>query len=874
MSLPAGNSSTRAIGRRDFLKISALASATAAATGSGLPAGAATVPPADHLPTADNSVRAFGGPYRGKQLDRVAFPLGGIGSGMICLEGTGSLSHASLLHQPDVFNEPCAFAAISISGAQRIARVLEGPVPTWKFFGQPGTARGGEGKPYGLPRLAAATFRARFPFAEIDFIDEQLPLDVRLVGWSPFTPPDADDSSLPVAALEYVFTNRTSAPVEAVFSFHAADFLTESDKSAREVRRVPGGFVLRALPPPESPWLEGSFAACVDETDARVDAAWFRGRFRDWLPMVWNHVESGACPDQPPHATGAPSRGASLYVPLRIAPGASRTVVLRLGWHAPRSKLRTDRIMVLAPGVPYDETRCYQPWYAQRYRDIDAVLADWRQRYGELRSASERFAACLHDTTLPPEILEAVTANLAILKSPTLLREHEGRLWSWEGCKDESGSCAGSCTHVWNYAQAIAHLFPSLERSLRESEFGPSQDEHGRQNFRTSLPIREPEATSVAAADGQLGGIMKFHRDWRISGDTGWLRRWWPRVRQSLDYCVATWDPEGKGLIEEPHHNTYDIELWGPDSMATTIYLGALSAAIEIGRALGEDTSRYLRLLAAGREKCRTVLFNGEYLQQQIEWANLRAKNPAEAAHGKVTISPEWLALVEQGGPLHQYGPGCLADGVIGAWFARVSGLGEVVDADLVTSHLRAVYRHNLRRDLSDHANPQRPTYALGHEGGLLLCTWPRGGKPPLAFPYSDEVWTGIEYQVASHLIMTGHVAEGLDVVRLCRARYDGRVRNPFNEYECGHWYGRALSSYALLQAMSGGRYDAVTQVMHLKPPCAGDFRAFIATATGFGLVGVRDGQPFFDVRSGHIAVRDIAYTPASGGIRFSSLST
>jgi hypothetical protein len=872
VSLPPAASGARALGRRDFLKMSALAGAAAA--GSVVPARAASAPATSAATDPSAPGRAFGAPYQGRQLDRVAFPLGGIGSGMICIEGAGSLSHASLRHHPDVFNEPCAFAAISIAGPQRLARVLEGPVPTWKFFGSPGTARGGEGKPYGLPRLATATFRARFPFAEIDFTDEQLPLGVRLVAWSPFTPPDADDSSLPVAALEYEFVNHTGAPVEAVFSFHAADFFTASDKSAREVRRVPGGFVLRAVPPADAPWLEASFAACVDEPDARVDAAWFRGRFRDWLPMVWNHVESGACPDQPPHATGAPSRGASLYVPLRLASRARRTITLRLGWHAPRSKLRTDRIHVLAPPAPYEESGCYQPWYAQRYRDIDAVLADWRQRYGELRFASERFAECLHDTTLPPEVLEAVTANLAILKSPTLLREQAGRLWAWEGCKDDSGSCAGSCTHVWNYAQAIAHLFPSLERSLRESEFGSSQDEHGRQNFRTSLPIRPPEEATVAAADGQLGGIMKFYRDWRISGDADWLRRWWPRVRQSLDYCIATWDPEGKGLVEEPHHNTYDIELWGPDSMATTIYLGALSAAIEIARALGEDAARYTQLLAAGREKLRTVLFNGEYLHQRVEWKNLRAKNPAEAAHGQVTVSPEWRALVEQSGPLHQYGPGCLADGVIGAWFASVCGVGDVADANLITSHLRAVYRHNLRRDLSDHANPQRPTYAVGREGGLLLCTWPRGDKPPLAFPYSDEVWTGIEYQVASHLIMTGQVAEGLDVVRLCRARYDGRVRNPFNEYECGHWYGRALSSYALLQAMSGARYDAVTQVLHLQPPCTGDFRAFLSTATGFGSVGVRDGRPFLDVRAGRIPLREIAYTPAAGGPRFSSLSS
>ena len=87
-------------------------------------------------------------------------------------------------------------------------------------------------------------------------------------------------------------------------------------------------------------------------------------------------------------------------------------------------------------------------------------------------------------------------------------------------------------------------------------------------------------------------------------------------------------------------------------------------------------------------------------------------------------------------------------------------------------------------------------------------------------------------------------------------------MRNPFDEYECGHWYARALSSYALLQGWSGARYDAVEKVLHLAPPHAGDFRCFLATARGYGTVGVRGGQPFLDVRSGVIEVTKINYVP------------
>jgi len=178
------------------------------------------------------------------------------------------------------------------------------------------------------------------------------------------------------------------------------------------------------------------------------------------------------------------------------------------------------------------------------------------------------------------------------------------------------------------------------------------------------------------------------------------------------------------------------------------------------------------------------------------------------------------------------------------------------VDQTKIQNHLKSVYKYNLKRDLSDHANVQRPSYAAGDDGGLLLCTWPRGNKPLLPFVYSDEVWTGIEYQVASHLVLQGLVDEGLEIVRVCRDRYDGSVRNPFNEYECGHWYARAMSSYGLIQALTGVRYDAVDKSLTIDSRVGKDFRAFLSTETGFATVGLESGKPFIDVKHGDIWIK------------------
>ncbi|KAF0093057.1 MAG: hypothetical protein E1N59_3186 [Puniceicoccaceae bacterium 5H] len=794
--------------------------------------------------------------YSGRQLDQIAFPLGGIGAGMVCLDGIGGLTQASIRHRPDLHCEPGAFAAISVRKPYTIARVVEGPVPSWRRFRNPRAGRGDARLGLGLPRFAQSTFTARFPFAEVALHDAALPLSATVVGWSPFEPGDTDSACLPVAGLEYTFTNRSHQPIEAVFSYHLPNFLAARGQAEQSVTGLPGGLLLHAGDAPDTADRACWFAACTDAPDAQINHAWFRGSWFDPITMVWRDIAAGCAYERPPAPAEHPAPGGTIFVPVHLAPEESKKIRVRLAWYAPTSALRT--------GADAGET--YRPWYASQFADIAALDRYWREHYRDLRQRSQRFQRCFDDTDLPPEAVEAAAANLSILKSPTLLRQHDGRLWGWEGCDDDSGLAEGSCTHVWHYAQALAHLFPELERSLRETEFAEGQDASGHQVFRVPLPIRPTSHEWHAALDGQLGTILKAFRDWRIGGETEWLRALWPRIRQCLDYAIETWDPRRTGCPEEPHHNTYDIEFWGANGMSASIYLAALQAVCVMGAALDEDVQPYRRLLETGLARLEGELFNGSYFIQQVEWKRLRAQNPAEAMslgqEASGDYSPEARALLEAEGPKYQYGSGCLADGVIGDWLARVCGVPPVLDPEKVRTHLRSVHRHNLKADLSAHPNPSRPTYALGHEGGLLLCTWPQGGEPSLPFIYSAEVWTGIEYQVAAHLIQLGEVASGLEIVRTCRARYDGEKRNPFDEYEWGHWYARAMASYALIPALSGARYDAVEQVLYLAPQVPGDFRAFLATATGYGTVGVCHGEPFVEDVAGRIEIARIAYTP------------
>ncbi len=964
--------------------------------------------------------RKFNAPYEDAYNSRIAFPVGGIGAGMYCVEGTGAISHMSVRGRLHAFNEPQTFAVICVKGKDgNVARVLEGPVPKWKVFGMPEAARGGSYKTYGFPRFLDSVFETKFPFAEIDLTDKKMPLDCSIEVWSPFVPGDADASSLPVGALEYHFTNPTRKTIEAVFSFNAGNFMG-SGAGITSIESMSNGFVFKHDGPEDQPWNDGAFAFFTD-LDATVDCCWFKGGWWDPLTITWSNIVEGRLMDNPPQP-GA--RGASLFVPLTLKAGESKTVRLMTAWYVPKTqdrsgtsaeaaegpafgkqpsagsasgqqkitgflgkglvntfdpsgdnltgtltspefKIDADYIRFLigggnrsadayiellvddkqvykatgsgeeqlvwktwdvsklegkkakirivdnalgswghinidhiimtdnklasndqdvvvlqdfengykdwiavgpkskcapgecAPGSDCEPVETYhRPWYTSKFGSLKDVTNYWKANYNELRQASKLFSDTFYDTTLPGEVVEAVAANLSILKSPTVLRQPDGRLWSWEGCNDNSGCCAGNCTHVWNYAQAICHLFPDLERGLRRTEFYESQSPAGHQTFRSALPIREVKPGYHAAADGQLGGILKVYREWRISGDHDWIKSMWPNVKQSLDYCIGIWDPRGVGVLEEPHHNTYDIEYWGPNGHCTSFYLGALTAAIEIGDALGEDVTTYRQLVKKGKAYLETKLYNGEYFYHDVRTTDLNAKFRPLNTSGNGPAYNELIAQLNTEGPKYQYGTGCLSDGVLGFWMARVCGLDkDIVDPAKVKSNLNAIYKYNLKHDLSSHANPQRPTYAVGDEGGLLLCTWPKGGKLHLPFVYSDEVWTGIEYSVASHLILEGMVDEGLDIVRTCRARYDGRVRNPFNEYECGHWYARAMSSYALIEALTGVRYDAVDKTLYIDSKVGKNFRSFLSTATGYASVGLKRGKPFVEVKKGFIDI-------------------
>jgi len=803
------------------------------------------------LPYSRRMLRAAGAPrtFRGEHLAQIAFPLGGIGTGTVSLGGRGELRDWEIFNHPSKGQQlPYTFFAVRVAEADRgrrqsaVCRVLE------RELLPPFSANHGL-SPHlvaGLPRLREASFSGTYPFARIEFDAHPLPVGISLEAWNPFIPLNDLDSGLPLAVLDYRFSNPTSRALDlsVIGSITNPVSFGEPGRNRNRIVRD-GDLTILSMSgnkhPPDHP-LFGTAALAVLSPQPTYLAAWPQESWWNAPRLVWNHFRREGRLADVAEAEQSPegqSLTGSVGSTFRLEARAKATAAFLLAWHFPNRINTWDK-----------EEGCLRAnlgnWYARRFSDAVAVIRYAAANLPRLQEQTRRFERAFFNSTLPAYVLEAASSQVSTIRTNTCFRMADGSFHGFEGCAEQVGCCPMNCTHVWNYEQALAYLFPALERSLRRTDFLVNTDEKGHMAFRTRLPLAASRWEWKPAADGQMGSVIRLYREWQLSGDLEFLRELWPAAKRALEYAWkgSKWDADCDGVMEGEQHNTYDIEFYGANTMVGTLYLGALRAAQEMARALGdkEAAALYRRLFRKGKARYDSMCFNGEYYVQRLQ-------NPPA-----------------QVGTRFQYGEGCLADQLLGQWLASMLGLGYLLPREHVASALKAIFRYNWRPDLSTHHNLQR-TYALNQEAGLLLGTWPRGGEPPIPFPYSDEVWTGSEYQVASHLIYEEMVEEGLAIVQAIRNRHDGRRRNPWNESECGDHYARAMSSWALILALSGFVYSAPQGHLEFAPRLnPRRFRGFWSTGSGWGSFTQRvsrgQQQCSLEVAYGTLMLRSLGLRP------------
>ncbi|MBO0859879.1 MAG: hypothetical protein J2P21_15725, partial [Chloracidobacterium sp.] len=565
----------------------------------------------------------------------------------------------------------------------------------------------------------------------------------------------------------------------------------------------------------------GSMCLLTTQKDVTAKTEWGLGRWFDsYTHWVEEFTATGGFTSAEESAPSKDGEGqvATLAPRLRLAPGESQTVTFALAWYFPVVENYWN-------GEPEVKGKRMRNYYGARFANAWEVGRHTFENLSRLEKLSRAFHQTFFSSSLPAHVLDAVSSQVSIIRTPTCLLFEGRQFFAFEGCGDNSGCCPMNCAHVWNYEQALAFLFPELERSMRVTDFKYNLREDGGMSFRTLVPVGNARwMAQNPAADGQMGSVMKLYREWRMSGDDQFLRDLWPQAKRALEYAWVTWDADRDGVMEGEQHNTYDIEFYGPNTMMGTLYLGALKAGELMSAAVGDEGAAqvYRGIFENGRKKHETLWTGDYYIQQVPPRDEIRISTKAHTQESRDEVS-------------YQYGAGCLSDQMLGQWFAHVIGFGHLLEPERVRKTLASIYRYNFKHNFYDHPNPQR-IYALNDEKGLLLCSWPKGNRPSLPFVYSDEVWTGIEYQVAAHLIYEGLIEEGLSVVKGARDRYDGLRRNPWNEVECGSHYARALSVWSVLLALSGHYYSAPEGHLTFMPKLnANDFRCFFAAGKGWG---------------------------------------
>ena len=807
--------------------------------------------------------------YSGRGLDEIAFPLGGIGTGMITLGGWGQLRDFEIMNRPakGAFVKNTFFAIRVRQGKLDLARALQGPVEG-DFNEESISVRRFTGE--GLPHFGKCTFRGEYPFAHVELSDALLPVRVSLEAWNPFIPLNADDSSIPVAILSYTVRNVTKKPLDATLfgsisnvigtSLGAADdILRKADEAdtrvnaARHSGGVSGLYMTDTALAADSPKF-GSMALGI--LGAKADVA--PSLVDEHVAKIWEIISGEAA--FPPEETGKMPTGL-VGLDVRIPAGKSVTVTFAVTWYFPNFQQYwgVTQGCCEKPPNPF-----WKNWYATKWADAWDVARYVAANFDRLRGETRAFHDALFSSTLPDYVLDAVSANISILKTPTCLRLADGTFYGFEGCGVTSGCCEGSCTHVWNYAQALPYLFPDLQRSQREADYTYAHSDEGFGQFRIPLPLgTKAEFKYHPAADGQMGAVMQVYREWLISGDTKWLKSIWPAAKRALEFAWKYWDADRDGVMEGMQHNTYDIEFYGPNTLIGSLYLGALLAGERMANIAGDAdaAAEYRRLFEKGSRWTDANLFNGEYYEQKVEPDAHKAwpehYRTLSVSHGRDDRFP-W--------PKFQYGKGCLADQLLGQWYAEMLGLGKLYDPKKVRKALLSIFKYNWRADLTDHPGLLR-IYACRDEPGLIVCTWPKGGRPGYPVVYADEVWCGIEYQVASHLIYEGLVDEGLAVTKGVRDRHRGDRRNPWDEFECGHHYARSMASYAVLTALSGFSCDMAEGRIGFAPRVfQKDFRCFWSAGSAWGTysqkLSGRTATVTLEVAYGSLSLKEWSIAP------------
>ncbi|HKG08466.1 MAG TPA: GH116 family glycosyl hydrolase, partial [Pedobacter sp.] len=648
------------------------------------------------------------------------------------------------------------------------------------------------------------SFTASYPVANIKYSSKKFPLEVNLKVYSPFIPLDAEKSALPatILSLEAVNKGKNILQVSLLgWMENGVNKLTGKANTGQRKNEV--------ISLGKSTGIFSSFESTNEEVKQATDNGTMsfvlhgtKGKaqtsFRPW-PVQAKHFDLS---DISTVNTEAPEKLVGcIGLSENLLPGKSLKANYSVSWHFNQVNPKLKKLVKDAEGGYH---------YATRFRDAKAVSEFINNNFDELSSTTEMWSKTWNNSTLPHWFLERTFVNIGTLATANTYRFADGRFWGWEGV----GACAGTCTHVWQYAQAVARIFPELEKDLRQRvDLGVGfKEDSGAIIFRA-------ENENRPAIDGQAGTVLRFYREHQMSKDNTFLQTNWPNIKKAVQFILAQ-DKNGDGMTDTPMENTLDAVWDGEIAWIVGLCIAAARAAQAMAEEVKDDAfagicENYVR---NGRRNMEKELFNGEYFIHR-----------PDAVQGRKNLG--------------SYNT-CHIDQVYGQSWAFQVGLPRVLDKGKTVAALKALWKYNFTMDVGPYIKTHtggRP-YALPGEGGMVMNTNPHNEPKPFGenvswqLGYFHECMSGFEHQVAAHFMAEGMVEESLVLTRVIHDRHHAAKRNPFNEIECSDHYARAMASYGTFITACGFEYHGPKGHIAFAPKWNKEnFKAPFTSAEGWG---------------------------------------
>lgn len=657
-------------------------------------------------------------------------------------------------------------------------------------------------------------FKPSYPTTLITYKTPEFPVTVQLKAYAPFIPLDTENSSLPATILRLEIKNLTNEELEV-----AVVGWMENGVNRFTAKKGNGKKGSRVRDMEKGKALFFDFAGSDETLLAAQDAG--------TMCLACHLTDAHCIPDFSPWPVSSESFDkiknaaesiekdagekliGAILLSTKLASGKSFQADYSVSWHFnhPHPKLKE---------LVKDAQAGY--WYATKFKDAGEISKYVASKWDYLTSNTELWQQTWNDSTLPYWFLDRTFVNIGTLATANTYRFASGRFWAWEGV----GACAGTCTHVWQYAQAVARIFPALESDLRQRVdlgVGFKQD--------SGAIIFRAENESRPAIDGQAGTILRFYREHQMSKSDQFLRANWLSIKKAVQFMLAQ-DKNGDGMTDTPMENTLDAVWEGEIAWIVGLCIAAASAAEEMAKEVGDTSfakicAEYVR---KGRENMEEQLFNGEYFIHRPDAVQGRKK-------------------------LGSYNT-CHIDQVYGQSWAFQVGLPRILDRNKTLSALKALWKYNFTMDVGPYIKTHvggRP-YALAGEGGMVMNTNPKNEPNPYGenitwqLGYFHECMSGFEHQVAAHMMAEGMIDESLVLTRVIHDRYHAAKRNPFNEIECSDHYARAMASYGTFINACGYEYHGPKGYLGFAPRIKPEnFRAAFTTAEGWGTYTQQKGN-------------------------------